>query len=48
MGIITSGPFVNFVPEFGVLDMPFLFAGNAQAYKILDGAIGQGIPARLG
>ncbi len=47
MGIITSGPFVNFVPEFGMLDMPFLFANNAQAYKILDGEIGQGILAKL-
>ena len=25
----------------GVLDMPFLFANNAEAYKILDGKIGQ-------
>lgn len=47
MGIITSGPFVNFVPEFGMLDMPFLFADNAQAYKILDGEIGQSILAKL-
>lgn len=39
--IITSGPFVNFVPEMGVLDMPFLFANNEQAYQILDGEIGQ-------
>ena len=41
MGIITSGPFVNFAAMMGVLDMPFLFANNAEAYKILDGAIGQ-------
>lgn len=31
--IITSGPFVNFVPEMGVLDMPFLFSSNEQAIK---------------
>ncbi|MCJ7856983.1 TRAP transporter substrate-binding protein [Lachnospiraceae bacterium NSJ-143] len=43
MGIITSGPFVNFVPEMGVLDMPFLFANNDEAYKILDGEIGQSL-----
>lgn len=36
-GVITSGPFVNFVPEFGVLDLPFLFPSNAAAYKVLDG-----------
>ena len=47
MGLITSGPFVNFVPEFGMLDMPFLFASNDQAYTILDGEIGQGILAKL-
>ncbi len=47
MGLITSGPFVNFVPEFGMLDMPFLFANNAQAYKILDGEIGRSILGKL-
>ena len=41
MGIITSGPFVNFAAMMGVLDMPFLFANNTEAYKILDGDIGQ-------
>lgn len=41
LGIITSGPFVNFVPEMGVLDMPFLFGSNEDAYKVLDGEVGQ-------
>lgn len=41
MGIITSGPFVNFVPEMGVLDMPFIFTSNEEAYTILDGEVGQ-------
>ncbi|MBE5807399.1 MAG: DctP family TRAP transporter solute-binding subunit [Clostridiales bacterium] len=41
MGIITSGPFVNFSEMMGVLDMPFLFAGNEEAYTILDGEIGR-------
>ena len=36
MGIITSGPFVNFSEMMGVLDMPFLFANNEEAYTILD------------
>ena len=39
--IITSGPFVNFSSAMGVLDMPFLFANNEEAYKILDGEIGK-------
>lgn len=41
MGIITSGPFVNFSEMMGVLDMPYLFATNEEAYKVLDGEIGQ-------
>ena len=41
MGIITSGPFVNFSQMMGVLDMPFLFANNQEAYTIFDGEVGQ-------
>ena len=37
----TSGPFVNFSSAMGVLDMPFLFANNEEAYKVLDGEIGK-------
>lgn len=40
MGIITSGPFVNFSSAKG-FDMPFLFANNEEAYKVLDGEIGK-------
>ncbi len=47
LGIITSGPFVNFCKEMGVLDMPFLFASNEEAYKILDGDIGQELLDKL-
>ena len=47
MGIITSGPFVNFVPEFGVLDLPFIFISNAHAYAVLDGELGQSILDKL-
>jgi tripartite ATP-independent transporter DctP family solute receptor len=47
MGIITSGPFVNFVPEFGVLDLPFLFISNAHAYAVLDGELGRLILSKL-
>lgn len=31
--IVTSGPFVNFCSDMGVLDMPFLFASNEEAYR---------------
>lgn len=47
MGIITSGPFVNFAPEMGVLDMPFLFGSNEEAYKILDGEVGKELLLKL-
>ena len=43
MGIITSGPFVNYSKMMGVLDMPFLFANNEEAYTILDGEVGQNL-----
>ncbi len=41
MGIITSGPFINFSSAMGVLDMPYLFANNEQAYAVLDGEVGR-------
>jgi tripartite ATP-independent transporter DctP family solute receptor len=47
MGIITSGPFVNFAPEMGVLDMPFLFSSNEDVYKVLDGEIGKELLGKL-
>ena len=47
MGIITSGPFVNFSAMMGVLDMPFLFANNEEAYTIFDGEIGKELLATL-
>lgn len=46
-GVITSGPFVNFVPQFGVVDMPFLFRDPDHAYKVLDGKIGDKLFADL-
>lgn len=46
-GVITSGPFVNFVPQFGVVDMPFLFRDAEHAYKVLDGPIGNKLFADL-
>ncbi len=41
MGIITGGPVINFLPSFGVLDLPFLFDNAQHAYKVLDGPIGK-------
>ena len=42
MGIITGGPVINFLPSFGVLDLPFLFSTPEHAYKVLDGPVGDG------
>ncbi len=46
-GVITSGPFVNFVPRFGIVDLPFLFRDPEHAYKVLDGPIGEQLFAEL-
>lgn len=39
--IITGGPIINFMPKFGVFDLPFLFSTPEQAYRVLDGEIGK-------
>jgi len=41
MGVITNGPVSNFSPQIAVLELPFLFSSNAEAYKVMDGPIGQ-------
>ena len=41
IGIITSGPIINFLPGFGVLDLPFLFSSPEHAHKVMDGPIGE-------
>lgn len=41
LATITCGPITTFDPLFGILDMPFLFTGSAQAYKVLDGPLGE-------
>lgn len=41
--IITGGPIINFMPKFGVFDLPFLFSTPEQAYEVLDGEIGKGM-----
>lgn len=33
--------FSNFVPEIGVLDMPYLFSNKEEAFRIIDGEVGQ-------
>ena len=38
--IAGCGSLVNYVPEFGVATMPFLFSGYEEAYALLDGPLG--------
>nr|WP_213017503.1 TRAP transporter substrate-binding protein [Halomonas venusta] len=47
MGIITNGPVANFVDEFSVFELPFLFPSSEAAYTVLDGEIGQEILGKL-
>ena len=47
MGVITNGPVANFLPEIAVFELPFLFSTRQQAYKILDGDVGQDLLKKL-
>jgi tripartite ATP-independent transporter DctP family solute receptor len=47
MALISTGPFPNFFPDFGVLDLPYLFPTPQIAYKALDGEIGTALLAQL-
>lgn len=41
---VTGNPFLTGIsPNLNVLDLPYLFENEAQAYKVLDGAIGRGL-----
>lgn len=41
MSISSTAPIVNFYPEIGIVEMPFLFESREHAYKVLDGEVGQ-------
>jgi tripartite ATP-independent transporter DctP family solute receptor len=47
MTAVSTGPLVSFVPQVGVLDLPFLFQDSAHAYRVLDGEIGRDILKRF-
>jgi len=47
MVITSSSPLVGIVPELGVFDLPFLFASEAEADKVLDGDFGSFISAKM-
>lgn len=46
-GIITNAVIAQIEPAFQVNDLPFLFANEAQAHKVLDGPVGTELAKRL-
>ncbi len=47
MGVITNGPVANFVEDIAVFELPFLFGSSEDAYKVLDGPVGQELLDKL-
>lgn len=47
MGIITNAVIAQVEPAFQINDMPFLFRDEAQAQRVLDGAVGDQLRQRL-
>lgn len=45
--VATGGVVGSFVPELSVLEMPFLFKDVEEAYKILDGEIGEQLVEKI-
>lgn len=46
--VSSTAPVTNFVPELGVLDLPFLFNDRDSAVKVLEGEVGGELFAKLG
>ncbi len=47
LAIVSTGATLNFVPQAGVFDIPFLFRDLAHARKVLDGKVGQDMLAEF-
>lgn len=47
MTVVSTGPLGAFVPEVGVLDLPFTFKDSAHVYAVLDGEVGQELLAKF-
>lgn len=45
IALCASTSMVNFVPETGVIDMPFLFKDKTEVFQVLDGEIGKELEA---
>lgn len=46
-GIITNAVIAQLEPAFSINDLPFLYATEAQAHKVLDGEIGRELASKL-
>ena len=47
IAVSSTGPLGNFVQDFLILDLPFLFKDYDHAHAVLDGEIGQTLSAKL-
>jgi tripartite ATP-independent transporter DctP family solute receptor len=47
MSVNSQGPASSLVPEMAALGLPFLFSTNAQAYRLVDGGVGQNLARRF-
>ena len=45
--VTANGPVTNFVPQMGILDLPFLFESRDHMYTVLDGEVGDQFAAIL-
>ncbi|WP_326541082.1 TRAP transporter substrate-binding protein [Pseudorhodoferax sp.] len=46
-GVITNAVIAQMEPAFSLNDLPFLYGSEAQAHKVLDGAVGQELAGKL-
>lgn len=44
---MSTGPVAQFAVEFNVFELPFLFADEEEAYRVLDGEVGERLLAEL-
>jgi tripartite ATP-independent transporter DctP family solute receptor len=47
VGIVSNGPVSNFIPEYRMLDFPYMFPSLAVARKVFDGPIGLELLAKF-
>lgn len=48
IAIITTTSIAPYVPQLGIIDIPFLFRDDAHANKVLEGPVGRDLGARIG